>query len=180
MDTKKHGTLLIGIAILISFILILNYNYIMEINWLRWGYLGIFLVMLLSSASVFFPLPGMAIVTFAGAFGDPILIGVVGGLGACVGELTGYLFGYGSYEIINSPKYKKTIKKIKETKAVFPLIFTFALLPNPLFDLVGVSAGALKYPVLKFLLAAFLGNAIKIFLFAYIGDNIYELLLTLF
>jgi len=168
MDTKKHGTLLIGIAILISFILILNYNYIMEINWLRWGYLGIFLVMLLSSASVFFPLPGMAIV------------GVVGGLGACVGELTGYLFGYGSYEIINSPKYKKTIKKIKETKAVFPLIFTFALLPNPLFDLVGVSAGALKYPVLKFLLAAFLGNAIKIFLFAYIGDNIYELLLTLF
>lgn len=179
MDKRKHGILLIGLTIFVSLILILNYNFIMEINWLRWGYVGIFLVMLFSSASVFFPLPGMAIVTVAGAFGDPILIGLVGGLGACLGELTGYFFGYGSYEVINSPKYKDTIKKIRETKAVMPLIFTFALLPNPLFDLVGVSAGALKYPFLKFLLAAFLGNAIKIFLFAYIGENVYDLILTI-
>jgi membrane protein YqaA with SNARE-associated domain len=179
MDKRKHGILLIGITILLTLILIFNYNFIMGINWLRFGYLGIFFVMLFSSASVFFPLPGMAIVTVAGAFGDPFLIGIFGGLGACLGELTGYYFGYGSIEVINSPKYKDTIKKIRKTKAVMPLIFTFALLPNPLFDLVGVSAGAVKYPVLKFLLAAFLGNAIKIFLFAYLGDNIYDLMLTI-
>jgi membrane protein YqaA with SNARE-associated domain len=48
-------------------------------------------------------------------------------------------------------------------------IFVFAAAPLPLFDIAGVVAGALGYPVWKFLLIAWPGKCIKYILLVLAG-----------
>ena len=48
-------------------------------------------------------------------------------------------------------------------------ILVLSLIPNPIFDIAGAAAGALKMPVGKFLLWAWVGKTIKMFIFAYAG-----------
>jgi len=48
-------------------------------------------------------------------------------------------------------------------------IFVLALLPNPLFDVAGLAAGALRYPLWKFLLIGAAGRLPKHILFSYLG-----------
>lgn len=179
MDKDKHGLILIVFTVLLSLILILNYDFIINFDWLSLGYFGIFIVMFITSATVILPVPGMAITTLAGAFANPLIIGIVGGLGSAFGELVGYYFGYGGGEIVNSKKYTEIKEKLRNSKGIFPIIFLFSLIPNPLFDLAGIASGALKYPVWKFLIACLLGKIIKITLFAYLGDNLYDFLLQI-
>lgn len=174
MDKNKHGLILIIFTILFSLILILNYDFLINYDWLSLGYVGIFIVMFITSATVILPVPGMAITTLAGAFANPLIIGIVGGAGSALGELVGYYFGYGGGEVLNSKKYTEMKEKLRTSKAIFPIIFLFSLIPNPLFDLAGIASGALKYPVWKFLIACLLGKIIKITLFAYLGGNLYD------
>ncbi|HLD85636.1 MAG TPA: DedA family protein, partial [archaeon] len=51
------------------------------------GYLGVFLAMLIVNASVFLPLPGFVIIVAAAAFLNPLLVGVAAALGGAIGEL---------------------------------------------------------------------------------------------
>ncbi|HJX41119.1 MAG TPA: VTT domain-containing protein, partial [Anaerolineales bacterium] len=48
-------------------------------------------------------------------------------------------------------------------------IVALAALPNPVFDLAGVAAGALRMPVFTFLLWAWVGKVIKMLFVAYFG-----------
>ena len=48
-------------------------------------------------------------------------------------------------------------------------IFFLSVIPNPVMDLAGISAGALKMPIWKFLLACFVGKIIKNVAVAYLG-----------
>ena len=82
MEKNKHGLILISITVLLSLILVLNYDFLVNYDWLSLGYVGIFIVMFVTSATVILPLPGLAVTTLAGAFADPLLIGIVGGLGS--------------------------------------------------------------------------------------------------
>ena len=49
-------------------------------------------------------------------------------------------------------------------------IMVAALIPNPLFDLAGIAAGALNIKWWKFLLGARAGNMIKLSVLAYAGN----------
>ncbi len=51
-------------------------------------------------------------------------------------------------------------------------IAVLAFIPNPLFDLAGMVAGALKMNVFRFLFFAFIGKVLKMILFAYAGAGI--------
>ena len=59
-----------------------------------YGYLGVFLLPMLANATVFVPIPGVMVIFTMAAVLNPILVAVVGGLGAATGELTGYLVGF--------------------------------------------------------------------------------------
>ncbi len=50
------------------------------------------------------------------------------------------------------------------------VVFGLALIPNPLFDATGMAAGALRFPVWKYLTAAGLGKVLKNILFAFAGS----------
>ncbi|MBN1303229.1 MAG: VTT domain-containing protein [Anaerolineales bacterium] len=133
-----------------------------------YGYPGIFLVTMLSSATVLIPAPGLAIIFTMGAIFNPVGIAIAGGLGAGIGELSGYLAGFSGQPVIEKlGLYNRILPFIKKYGGV--AVFILACIPNPVFDLVGIAAGMLKIPIKKFLIAATAGNTVKMFVFAYAG-----------
>jgi len=61
---------------------------------LQFGYLGIFVISFIGSVSVVFPIPYTIVIYLSGAFLDPFFVAVSGGLGAALGEFSGYAIGY--------------------------------------------------------------------------------------
>ena len=48
-------------------------------------------------------------------------------------------------------------------------VFILSVIPNPFFDLAGIAAGVLHYPLPRFLLFCWLGKSIKTIVFAFAG-----------
>ena len=132
------------------------------------GYLGAFLATLASSATILVPIPGIALVFVLGNIWNPLAIGLVSGLGSGLGELTGYAAGYSGRELFQGNRLYSRISSWMERRAAV-LIFVFAFVPNPVFDIVGFAAGALRYPVSKFLFFCLLGKTARCILVAYAG-----------
>ena len=137
-----------------------------------WGYLGLFIVEVIGSASIIFPAPAFAINFILGGTPgfNPWLVGIVAGAGAALGEITGYGVGRGSREVIEK-KYEKWLtrtRKWMEDHGDFFIIFVFAATPLP-HDIVGIIAGAVNYPLKKFMLATLAGKIIAGLILAFAG-----------
>ena len=135
-----------------------------------YGYFGIFLVSLIESSTIVFPL-GFAVVIFAsGAVLNPFLVGLSAGLGAAIGEFTGYAIGLGGRKVIEK-KWKNHIKKAEklfQKYGGFLVIVLFAATPLP-DDVVGILGGTLRYPLKKFFIASLIGKIILNLALAYGG-----------
>ena len=133
-----------------------------------YGYLGVFLISIITCSSIVVPVPGWILVATFGAVLNPILVGVVSGIGGTIGEMTGYLLGYGGRLAVDKAGfYTRVVRWMKRWGSV--TIFVLALIPNPFFDLAGAAAGLLRFPIWKFLLFGAAGRIPKNILFAYIG-----------
>lgn len=168
---KKKYYLSIGIFILTVSLAILIFVFREEIAKLEeYGYLGAFSAALLTNATVLVPVPGALIIVALGTIFNPWLIGLLAGLGATIGQTTGYFFGYSgqvTLEEKKSIKYQKMIRWMQRWGAL--TIFLFAIIPNPIADIPGAVAGILKFPFLKFIFFCALGNIPKNILFALFG-----------
>jgi len=139
------------------------------------GLLVLFGLAALSTVTLILPAPGLALTAIAGAAGDPIVVGVVAGLGQAVGELTGYLAGWSGRSFLpDNPASRRLTEWLGNRGAI--VIFLLAVTPNPVFDLAGIAAGALRMPVLRYLAAAAAGKVIKNILIAAGGSTIAGLL----
>lgn len=133
------------------------------------GYLGAFMIMLISSATIIFPANGLLVVFALGAtLPNPWLLGLVAGLGSALGEMTGYYAGYSGGGLMTETKIYKKIKPHMERDAVLTTII-MAAIPNPLFDIAGVAAGALRMAWWRFLAAVSVGKIIKAMVVVYAG-----------
>ncbi|MGA9532400.1 MAG: VTT domain-containing protein [Anaerolineales bacterium] len=133
-----------------------------------YGYPGIFLLSILTNATLILPMPGVAITFAAGAVFNPLGGGVAAGLGSTLGELTGYLAGFGGQGVLeNTPLYDR-LEGWTERYGQWAIL-VLALVPNPLFDLAGAAAGALRMPIYQFLLWAGIGKTLKMVAFAVAG-----------
>jgi membrane protein DedA with SNARE-associated domain len=144
-----------------------------------WGYLGVFLIGVLGNATVIVPVPGLVVTFAAGTFLNPYLVGLAAGLGEPLGELTGYLAGYGGSAVIEDRKRYEQLKGWMQRNG-FLTIFVLSAIPNPLFDLAGITAGMLHMPVYKFMLACWLGKTLKAIVVALLGYYFPALLAPLF
>ncbi len=133
-----------------------------------YGYLGVFVLTLLSDATVIVPFPGLAGIFVTGGFLNPILVGIAGGIGSALGELTGYLAGYGGRAIIEDRALYNKLEKWMQRNGTLT-IFVLSVIPNPVFDVAGITAGVLKFPLWRFLVACALGKAIKFIVIAFAG-----------
>lgn len=134
------------------------------------GLLGVFLLNLIGSATIFFPTPAFISVGLSVVHTNPLIVAFIAASGGALGETTTFLFGLTSREAFNLEKHK-SLKKFK--KNVFDkwgglVIFFFAFLPNPLFDGIGMIAGISKYPIKRFLVFTFLGRFMRYLLIGYV------------
>ncbi len=156
---------LLGSVALTVLLLVLPVNYAALGNY---GYLGVFLLTLLPSATVVFPSPTLAVSWIAGGFLSPPLVGLAAGAGATLGELTGYLAGYGGSALASRSRSYERIRKAVNRYG-WLAIALLAFIPNPLFDFGGIAAGTARMPLWRFLLACFVGKTLRFALIAYLG-----------
>src|SRR3990170_984273 len=100
----------------------------------RWGYAGLFGVVLLRSASVVLPMPGGGVILAAGGLLDsawgipaPLLVGVVAGFAESLGEFTGYGAGLGGSKMLDKRPMYHRVKRWVQRRAfltVFAMSFT--------------------------------------------------------
>ena len=134
------------------------------------GYPGIFLVSLLGNATVVLPAPSLALVFAMGSALPPLLVGLVAGVGEAFGELTGYALGYGGQAVIeNEAAYGRLVAWMERRGGI--TVFVLSCIPNPFFDLAGIAAGSLRYPVWRFLLFCWMGKTIKTIVVAWAGSR---------
>lgn len=132
------------------------------------GYLGAFVAMLLGNATLVLPAPGLLVVFALGSTLNPLLVGILGGFGATLGELTGYLTGYSGVGIMEHNTVSNRIHRWMDRSGVLT-IFVLSIIPNPFFDLAGIFAGMGRMPLIRFLGVTFSGKAIQSTLVAIAG-----------
>jgi membrane protein YqaA with SNARE-associated domain len=124
----------------------------------NYGYLSAFLISLIANATIILPFPGIVILFALGATFNPVLVGLVGGIGGTIGEMTCYLLGYSGRGVVENRRfYDKATQWLKKWGIL--TVFIFALTPLP-FDVLGIGAGVLRFPFWKFFLACWCGKTI--------------------
>jgi uncharacterized membrane protein YdjX (TVP38/TMEM64 family) len=133
-----------------------------------YGYLGIFLIAFLAYATVLLPAPGVAVVFTWGSIFHPAGIALAAGVGAMLGEISGYLAGFSGQGVIEKAAIYQRLTGFMQKNGSLTILLLSAI-PNPFFDLAGATAGALKMPLRKFLFWCWIGETIKMLFFAYAG-----------
>lgn len=133
------------------------------------GYAGVFVTAFISNASVLLPMPGIWVVFAVGSFLHPLGVALAAGTGGALGEISGYLAGFSGQGLVERVDIFNRITPFVQRYGAFG-IAALAAIPNPFFDLAGVAAGMLKIPLWKFLLAAWVGQCIKMLYIAYAGS----------
>jgi len=141
-----------------------------------YGYLGIFIASLLGSASIIFPVPYLIIIYYIGASHvlNPLIVSIVGGLGATFGELVLYIAGLGGRKVIS----ERSIKNIEFFKRAIGkygpfIIFLFAATPLP-DDIIYPVLGIMRYDFFKTFTACFAGKTMLTGLVVYSGYYSYK------
>lgn len=134
----------------------------------NYGLLGLFLVAIFTNATVLLPVPLdifiFIISGFAQGIPHALLIALVAGFGAAIGETTSYflgLFGITAIEKARNTQLKQldeVRRRVRDSGMLF--IIAGAMIPFP-FDLIGIACGMIKYPLKKFFTAIFIGRLVR-------------------
>lgn len=145
-----------------------------------YSYLGLFLVSVFGGATVFIPVPSLAVQFTMGAVLNPAVVGAIAGLGSAIGGTLIYLFGRGGRRIFHrdafsAPKSNNifvrwTSRIIGWTKNRGSLtIFFMSAVLNPFFFPMAFAIGASRYQMWKFFVSCWAGNTVKSMMIAYLG-----------
>lgn len=161
-----------GIALLLNELQDLFKISLQRYDWL--AFILLFLVSMLSSATIFVPAPGIAFLLAASIVWNPLLVALTAGSGDAIGEMTSYWAGYEENKIMLVDEklsgYQTAV--LWMSKYGVWAIFAVAFVPVILFDLIGLAAGALKVRWWKFLIATMAGKLIRSILIAYIAHQV--------
>jgi membrane protein DedA with SNARE-associated domain len=132
------------------------------------GYPGVFLIALLANATVLLPAPGVAVIYAMGAVFNPLGVGLAAGTGGALGELSGYLAGFSGQAVVERMDAYNRIKPWVDKFGGWAILVLSAI-PNPFFDIAGIAAGIAKMPLRTFLFFTWIGQLIKMTVFALAG-----------
>ena len=139
----------------------------------NYGYVGAFLISLIGNATVLLPvavLPilsaiGVVLYPVTGPVG-PIVVALAGGVGAGIGEMSGYMLGYSGRGVVSKNKlYLRMVEWMKRWGVL--AIFVLAAFPF-FFDVAGMAAGVLRLPLWKFILTCWLGRSLNYVVFTFL------------
>lgn len=151
----------VGVHVLYSFVLSLGYA-----GALISGFIGTSSLMI----SIFPPQIIVFLLSDPALGLNPLLLGILAGIGAGIGQYTHYYIGEGGRYVI-SEKYRKRIDtwKPRVEKYGTILIFLFAVTPLSPDDIIWIPLGMMKYPKKKALAASIMGKTVMLVAFAYGG-----------
>ena len=138
----------------------------------NYGLAGLFVAAILSNASLFMVVPLDLLVLGLGEFYSPLLLGLVLGIGAALGELSAYVVGLGGRQAMkrlsseSAEKLKEMSANLKDYGLLFVILGAFTPFP---FDLIGIAAGLSRYDIYRFFVGAFIGKFLRYFAIAYAG-----------
>ena len=130
------------------------------------GYGAVALSALVASAGLLIPIPALATACATAIFLNPFLVVIIAGSAECAGELSGYYLGYTGRDSLAKTRVYQGLHKLM-LRWGWVLLFVVSLIPNPIFDVVGVASGALRYPIWRFLVVVWAGKILKFTIFAY-------------
>lgn len=134
----------------------------------KWGYLGAFLINGLCSATIVLPAPGGIIVAILAQNFNPLLIGILAGIGGTLGGSTAYLAGAINTTSAKSNRWFTTLDWLMNRFGGL-IIFLTATIPILPGDLSSLMAGGVRYPIKKYLLYNSTGSIIKMTTISYLG-----------
>lgn len=149
-----------------------------------YGLAGMFFASMIASATILLPVPFYLFVFVLSGLADSlpfaISLGIVTGLGAGIGEMTGYLLGRVGLKAVE--KTKIDLGKVFEFESKLEkrgalAIFFLAIIPVP-FDFVGMAAGLIRFDFKSFFIATVAGKTIRYILISlggYFGIEIVKL-----
>jgi membrane protein YqaA with SNARE-associated domain len=142
------------------------YDWIIETSLLL-GYPGTLFVSFFGNATIIFPFPYIGLPFILGGLRDiesgaflfdPWIVGFLSGLGAIIGEMTGYYIGYGGSHFIEEEKMNRFRAFIERYPQTTPLvIWLLAVTPSP-DDVLIVPLGAIRYTWWKVFIPGFIGK----------------------
>jgi membrane protein YqaA with SNARE-associated domain len=127
---------------------------------------GAFLVMLIANATVIVPVPWPAIfIPIAEQSGNPLAAIVVGAFGSVIGETVAFVVGRSGRGVVEQTRFYTWVRQqLEHPWRAFAVLFALSAPPNPLFDVAGITAGAMGLPYWLFFSAVFLARIIRIWL----------------
>jgi membrane protein DedA with SNARE-associated domain len=163
------GGLLLSLAIVAAIILAHHHNPDIVNRLGDYGYPGAFVISVILNGTILFPVSNMAVMIALGTtLPLPWLVGIAGGLGAGIGEMTGYLAGRSGRGLLaRSKAYNRVEGWVKRWGWL--AVFVMSIVPF-IFDVVGIIAGALRMPVWRFFIACWLGRTISYVLVIYLAS----------
>lgn len=169
---KTRLNVLFSVIIIIAFICVLNYliqtNKELFLDLKAYGYIGTFLACLLLNSTVLLPSSSTAVVMSMATIYNPVIVGIVGALGSTFGEYTGYFAGWFGRTLVDENNLFQKILAIYN-KSPELAIMLFAILPFPLFDVIGILAGSSRMKACTFFVFCLIGKTIKMLFYAFLG-----------
>jgi membrane protein YqaA with SNARE-associated domain len=157
---------------------------VIDVEWItylvQFGYIGVFLISLISALTIIFPIPYTLVLYALGSSLDPVLLAIASGLGSALGEVSGYILGYYGRAIVSEQMKRRMeyMLKIFDRFGVVA-IFLFALTPLP-DDLLFIPLGMMRYSLVKALIPTVIGKVLMSFIIAYSGQVSFEFIQILF
>ena len=163
VSTWRGRLIIVGVVVAFS-----AFGYFMQdrISAGRLGYGAVAASVLLASGGLVVPVPALAITCTTATFLHPAAVAVIAGLAGTIGELTGYFLGYSGSGVFERRRFYQRVEHWMRRRG-WLLLFVISAVPNPLFDVAGIAAGALRYPLWRYLVAVGLGKQVKFFMVAY-------------
>ncbi|MBS6453681.1 MAG: VTT domain-containing protein [Butyrivibrio sp.] len=135
-------------------------------EWMPLTLIGLLLICFVMNSTVLLPSSSLLVVLEYSYVLNPISVIMVGTIGASLGELTGYMVGAEGTSLVRRFKKVSNLTKFREHSFLWVMLFAF--IPFPVFDVAGIMAGSIRMNPFKFLLASFIGKAVKMSFYVWI------------
>lgn len=186
---NSNRLLVLSLVVLVSYLVLplffqsmnsivsIAYEFFMDFS-LVLGYSGAIVISFIGNATILVPFPYIAVVFILGGLTDgitpeflfdPLIVGILSGIGATLGEMTGYVVGYTGGRLIDEDQRSGFRKYVEDHPWSTPLVLWFlAATPIP-DDVLIVPLGAAKYPWWRVIIPQFIGKTMFLTAIAYAG-----------
>jgi membrane protein YqaA with SNARE-associated domain len=134
------------------------------------GYIGVFLITLISNATIVAPIPYFGLVAALSPGLSMVGVGIAGALGSVIGESVSFFVGRSGRGVVEQTRFYRWVQRqLEHPWRAFVVLFALSAPPNPAFDVAGLTAGAMGLPYWIFLSAVFLARLVRFGIVAFFG-----------